>query len=340
MVRPPRQVLDHWFDRDEVVAVERLAGGYLNDVYRVDTTDARYALRVGSASTAAPMVEWEIRVLAYLRAHGFPVPDTVPARDGALAIEHDGRVAVLLTFLEGDEPKRDHPAHRIAAAQMLAALHRALAGFDAPPRPGWSVDAVTPALLVDLDWRQNRLWDWSAVRGELEGSSRFAVPVEGGAAALVEEVEHHLRTVSERIEHLRRAGLPVQVVHGDYWPGNLRIADGEIRGIFDWDDTHHDWRAVEVGRAAYEFARRVGPVGVQADDVGGFIDAYRAAGGEVLVPEREAFPVLLAVARLTETLWDFTIAPLATRGEEDWEYLRASLRLLRLLEGSPGPFVS
>jgi Ser/Thr protein kinase RdoA (MazF antagonist) len=333
MERPPAGLLDRWFRSGEVSGCSRLAGGYLNDVYRIETEDGRYALRVGVATTGVSMVEWELRVLEHLANQGLPVPRPLPAHDGSLLVEQGGRVAVLLTFLEGEQPDRLRREHRLAAARMLARLHRALEDCEMPPRPGWTADDGGARFLADVDWRENRLWSWSTAREQLLAIERAEAPPDLDARELIDEIEHHLDAVGARAAVLRGERLPVQVIHGDYWPGNLRVVDDEVIGVIDWDDTRHDWRALEVGRSAYEFSRGWERGQFEVDDVDEFIDAYVDAGGELLPRERAAFPLLAAACRITETLYDFALDPPATRDEEGWEYLAATLRLLRRLEG-------
>lgn len=340
MNRPPRGLLHRWFRSGEVTGVERLSGGYLNDVFRVDTASGPRALRIGATTTSADMVMWELRALEHVVARGVPVPRGLPAQDGAALVEHEGRVAVLFTFLDGEEPDRLRREHRLAGARMLARLHRALKEFDAPPRPGWTLPDGAPVLLADLDWRENRLWSWNACRQALLSLDPGTLPAGVEPRDIVDQMEHHIEVIGDRAKRLRRGRLPVQVIHGDYWPGNVRVHDDEVAGVFDWDDTHHDWRALEVGRSAGEFCRDSPTHDFNLAEVDEFFDAYTEAGGEILPEEREAFGVLVAAARVTETLYDFVLDPPATRDEEGWEYLLATLRLLRRLEASPGSFTS
>ena len=41
-------------------------------------------------------------------------------------------------------------------------------------------------------------------------------------------------------ERLAGHGVPQGVVHGDFWPGNLLIADGRICGVIDWESARAD----------------------------------------------------------------------------------------------------
>lgn len=41
------------------------------------------------------------------------------------------------------------------------------------------------------------------------------------------------------------------VVHGDFWYGNLRVADGRLRAVLDWEEAAVSDRAVDLGPILY-----------------------------------------------------------------------------------------
>jgi aminoglycoside phosphotransferase/SAM-dependent methyltransferase len=59
---------------------------------------------------------------------------------------------------------------------------------------------------------------------------------------------------------LRGTALPLVVCHGDYWAGNVVVAEGSVRGVIDWERATLDdlplWDLVKaVGSAAYHLDR-------------------------------------------------------------------------------------
>jgi Ser/Thr protein kinase RdoA (MazF antagonist) len=84
----------------------------------------------------------EHRFIAHLRRAGAPVPAVLADRSGATAVAEGDWVYEVQRIGPGEDLYRDAlswspfriPAHAHAAGRALAELHRASAGYDAPPR--------------------------------------------------------------------------------------------------------------------------------------------------------------------------------------------------------------
>jgi Ser/Thr protein kinase RdoA (MazF antagonist) len=132
MVVNPRKVwpvgweaLGRW--GDDVVRLERLAGGVANDVWSV-RVDGRLAVgRLGARSDAD--LAWETGLLQHLDREGLTVPVPIPTRDGRLFV--DG--LVVMTYLEGGPPETEADWRRVAGT--LREVHRLTRSW--PQRPGW-----------------------------------------------------------------------------------------------------------------------------------------------------------------------------------------------------------
>ncbi|KAB7776956.1 aminoglycoside phosphotransferase family protein [Xanthomonas sp. LMG 12459] len=80
--------------------------------------------------------------IAQLRAQGVPVPEVLRDRDGASAVRRGHWTYEVMRAGEGEDRYREamswtpfaDTAHAAAAGRALAALHRAAAGYAAPPR--------------------------------------------------------------------------------------------------------------------------------------------------------------------------------------------------------------
>src|SRR6185436_7085497 len=119
------EALGQW--GDDVVRLERLAGGVANDVWRV-RVDGRLAVgRLGARSDAD--LAWETGLLQHLDREGLTVPVPIPTRDGRLFA--DG--LVVMTYVEGGPPETHADWRRVA--DTLRQVHRLTPGW--PQRPGW-----------------------------------------------------------------------------------------------------------------------------------------------------------------------------------------------------------
>jgi len=84
------------------------------------------------------------------------------------------------------------------------------------------------------------------------------------------------------------AGAPTRLVHGDFRNGNFIVGAEGIRSVLDWELAHLGdpaedlgWLCVKSWRFGHP-ERRVGGFG----DVDALLDAYTAAGGEPVNPDR------------------------------------------------------
>jgi Ser/Thr protein kinase RdoA (MazF antagonist) len=117
--------LEQW--GDDVVRVERLAGGVANDVWSVRVNGELAVARLGTRSDAD--LAWETELLRYLDREGLTVPVPIPTADDRLFAEG----LVVMTYVEGGPPETAADWRRVA--DVLRQLHRLTQGW--PQRPGW-----------------------------------------------------------------------------------------------------------------------------------------------------------------------------------------------------------
>ncbi|WP_338118354.1 phosphotransferase family protein [Streptomyces coryli] len=135
-------------------------------------------------------------------------------------------------------------AEAVAAARLLARLHRALADVRLPARPRPSF--LETGLRGEVAYEDPRLRDpeLDAWLAEFSGRARLRHPL-----------------------------------HGDFYHGNLLADRAEPRrlvAVLDWDEALVAPPEVEVGSAALEFANETGE---SFADARRFVDAYLEAGG-------------------------------------------------------------
>jgi hypothetical protein len=171
----------------------------------------RFALKVPTTDGAAAALEGEMRVLRALRGRcAEPARSTIPRVVGQ--VEMGGRWGLLMNALPGvTMTSRYHgwrhtarPAAVAAdfalAAAWLAQFHRATAG----PATALEMDAGIGVLLA----RRH------------------------GALAGMDDTLAELDAIYARLREHRTLG---SAVHGDFWCGNLLIAEGAVSGVVDWE---------------------------------------------------------------------------------------------------------
>ena len=184
-----------------IVARHPVAGGDLNDAYRVELEDGTTAfLKTGGAGDYAAEAAG-LRWLAEAEAVRVP---------GVLACDAEG------LLLEWVEPGRLSPEGEEELGRGLAALHRSGA-----PRFGWVPWDAGELQLGPLRLPAAPHDDW----GEFYAGSRLAPLI--GRAGLSECGRRAVERVCERMGELAGPPEPPARLHGDLWRGNVHAgADG------------------------------------------------------------------------------------------------------------------
>ena len=183
-----------------------MANGWDNMIYRLG---AEYLVRIPRRAIAAPLVDHELRWLPEL-APRLPLPISAPVRAGRPGRGYPWSWAVL-PWLEGEvlavAPPRDFRAAAVALGSFVRALNQP-APADAPANayrgtPLIERDAVTRDRIEQL----GTMIDEVAVTASWEQS--LDAPV--------------------------WSGVPMWL-HGDLYPANLLVHDGELAAVIDFGD--------------------------------------------------------------------------------------------------------
>ena len=275
-----------------LVLERRLSGGFANDVFLAHAGSRAVVVRVKHPPVSAASVAWEHRLVATLAPELPEIPAPLPARDGTTFFAHGPFAVWLLPHADGG-PAR--PADAIAAARVLGRLHAAAAPLELEPRPAHP-------RLSDLPFPEV-----GDLPPELAGEARRLHELRAEAVDLVTDVA--------------RSGRPptTGLVHGDFFPGNVLVANGRATALLDWEEAHVDWQVFELAQGVWEFARKERRGELDAGAAAAFVDAYRDAGGTVPSDEDHLLVPFVRVKRVLEVLR----AP--TDRHVDWDYQRENL---------------
>jgi len=176
--------------------IERLGGGTVNEVYRIDSAAGRFVLRLDGAAWRRPGVD-RTRELVLHRAAAAggiapAVVDADPAAHGLLITEYlDGRLWEAADYADADALRR--------LGERLYALHRL---------PAPVIDAFDPWQVALAYVRQIKAMPHGALDGPL-------------------------RRLQGICADLPRDHAAMSVVHGDLWQGNL--LQGSQLWLLDWE---------------------------------------------------------------------------------------------------------
>ncbi|MFI6297989.1 aminoglycoside phosphotransferase family protein [Nonomuraea sp. NPDC050790] len=266
----------------------RLHGGEESAAWRVGDK----VVRISAYAKDLAEAEWCHRVAGAARAGGCTeavVPLPLPGRaDGATVMRIEGRTVSLWPYVDGVWVPKDNLESALAAARLLARLHRALAKVELPPRPRPSLLDVGQAAYDDPELHDPQLDNWL---------SDF--------------------TTRSRLWH---------PLHGDYYRGNLLTAHDDptrIIGVLDWDEALVAPPEVEVAGAAMEFTPDFSENLAQPRQ---FAQTYRRSGGTAESLDDESLVQLMRHRLRRESVY-FTQAAAqgVEQDEEDLDYHRRRL---------------
>lgn len=219
--RVPEDELRAFLAGYEIGRVLRTAGipeGVENTNYLVEAESGRYVLTLYEKRVDPADLPFFLGLMEHLAGRGIPCPLPVHDRAGRVIRELAGRPAALVTFLEGNSPRRIEPVHCLELGRGLARLH--LAGADFALR------------------RENAL-SVTAWRGLLEPHLARADELEAGLSA---ELAREL----DELEREWPRDLPAGVIHADLFPDNALFTDGRLSGIIDFYFACNDLLAYDI----------------------------------------------------------------------------------------------
>ena len=202
----------------------------MSDVYRLDTFDAAYILKIylhNRHSMCA--IEAEVDFLNDLLEHDIPVAAPIANNDAVYLNEIDApegiRCAVLFDAIEGDQPQEVNLEHSRSFGRLAGRIHNC-SDHTAKKYERWHLNEkhlVEQPLTRIRPYLEHRIRDWEYLRAL--GSELVA--------------ELHGLVSMKSPEY----GL----CHGDLHTGNARFdKDGRLT-LFDFDSFGYGWRAIDIG---------------------------------------------------------------------------------------------
>jgi Ser/Thr protein kinase RdoA (MazF antagonist) len=239
-----------------------VARGKQGDVWRLDTSDGSWAVKVPYQPTDEHEVWRAAALQEAAHAAGVPAPGVRRTTEGGAFATVGGLHVRVYEWVDvgAPDPRLD-PA---LVGEIVAGIHRISMPADGPIEP----------------------WFWEPV-GEDEWDRLVAQLREAGApfaGALAD-----LRDELVALEHWIEPPAMLQLCHRDLWADNvLPTADGGAC-VIDWENSGPADPSQELGYVLFEFSRG-DPGRARA-----FVDAYQAAGGPGEVTRRGHFSMLVAM---------------------------------------------
>ena len=262
-------------------------GGLWTTNLRLDYADGTALVaRAHRATTTPQRLRTVQSARAAARRSGLPVPQPLHTPDSrGFCTLPDGTLVELEAHVDWDAPMKTFPYLRKGFA-ALAGLHDVLRTlqYDEP------VASPSHATYLDPD---------AAVEGVRRGAARMrGWSGDPSFATLADDVQRHCEAVVGREARLRDDQVR-QLVHGDFWDGNVVFRDGRLAGLLDFDFLGERDRVEELALTLWFHLLEPGnhpPGEQQVQQVRDLVDTYdRVAVLPLTDAERERLP--LAIAR-------------------------------------------
>lgn len=246
-----------------------VARGRQGGVWRLDTADGRWAVKVPLGQATEDDVESSAVFQEAACAAGVPTPQVRRTTEGHVLSAVDGNPVRVYEWVDLGPPDIHIDADLVGA--VVAAIHQVRVEPSAEVVDPWFREPVGAAR-----------WDDVVDRLRQEEA-----PFAGRLADLRDELVA-LESWIEPAEELRTC-------HRDLWADNVRpTADGGVC-VIDWEDSGPADPSHELGCVLFEFARS------ESGRARALLSAYEAAGGPGRLRRRGQFSMLIAqLGHITE----------------------------------------
>ncbi len=224
-------------------------GAVLVRAYRGDVPLAAH-LRGGGAVSVTDWLLGCAATLRWLAAHGYPAPRVVPVRTGEPVGVAGAWLTLATTFVRGRALAGGQLALLGAALGRLHALAVPLAAPGTAPAPGRGAGTGRGAGVQPDAEPGPGLASWhpaAAIPAALGRLDAVAALLPGEWRPLHERFRATLLAVQRAADY-----LPIALVHGDAWPGNVVVAaDGEA-ALIDWENGGLGLPVLDLGHCLLE----------------------------------------------------------------------------------------
>ena len=230
---------------------------------------------------------------------GVPIPKPIALRAGAEMLRLDGRLYEMARFVPSAGFDQSVSACR-AAGSMLGGLHSMFRNVLQPREGAADARGFHRALRVQT---------------ELVG---IASAGKAAMGTVTRSLGALYSLAGERASAAGADQWPVQIVHGDWHPGNLLFDGPTVVGVLDFDSIRIAPRAFEVAYGALQFSLKKGegspdlwPHEADLDRLREFVRGYESTAESVLSRAEVAGMVWLMI----EALIAEAVGPIAQSGE-------------------------
>lgn len=253
----------------ELLELKGIASGITNTNYFVTTSQNKYVLTLFEHNSLDEL-PYFIDLMSHLAAHGIPCPKPIADKAGNSLHSLNGKPAVLISCLKGQDVTQPNVAQCAAVGRVLAQMHVASLSFDLQPNHHNSHNSR------GADWR-------------IKTAALVMPHLSPAEQTLLSDTLAFQATFD-------LSALPSGVIHADLFRDNVLFDGDEIGGLIDFYYACHDVLAYDLAIAVNDWC-------VEADGrfdqarLSAMLNAYHAVR-PFSAAEQAAWPSLLRMAAL------------------------------------------
>ncbi len=274
------------YDLGSLAESEKNTRGFVNTAFAITTLRSgvrrRYFVRKYRAGIREEELRFEHSLIEHLSADGrCPVARLHKTLAGSTYLrrvhgqgETDEAFYAIFDLLPGEDRytwvgPRCTDSELKSSASTLAQFHQAVAGFTPSGR------MVEPKI-IDLLPMIGEFWSTCPARSKGNAFDALILRAQG-------LVMSSINSVRVRLSEPEASRMPQIVIHCDFHPGNLMFEGERVSGLFDFNWSKMDWRALDVALALWYFcasweASEDGRL--RLDKAAMFLDAYQRSMSE------------------------------------------------------------
>lgn len=262
-------VLAH-YSLGTVQSISLASGGMTNDNWFITTGTGRYFLRRRHPFFSQASIDFELGLIDYLIAKGFPTAPVIRTRDGFVRVEAFGRNWELYKYIQGEPFDPANLSQVKSAAQLLARFHSTAAGYRGDIYIGARrvIDFNRAVRFIDI-------FDQELATNKEPTANRSSLGILGMLLApyLISFFRRQAKLVRKGIMQL--SSVPLVIVHGDFQPSNIIFHGNAAIALVDLGDSGLSYRAYDVAKAVLRFSD-LRPDYDNQSDIFSFMDLKRA----------------------------------------------------------------
>ena len=207
----------------------------------IDAETGKYLLKRRARGKASPKkVDFTHKIQSQLVEHGFPLPRLIGTKhSGNLLLAANENIYEMFEYIEGDDYDGSLEA-TYDAGRILGLYHKLLQDFESDYSPPGSYHDQ-PTI-------------HTAIKNTVSSLPAEGRPPGAEVTQTISSLETAYRHAANEATNIGLSTWPLQIVHGDWHPGNMLFQDKTVVAVVDYDAARLQQRVIDLANGALQFS--------------------------------------------------------------------------------------